>query len=439
MKNFRISKKHLIISAIIILIILTLFFVFKEKKASDTQYEFTEITKGSIETTISCTGTLNPVNKVEVGTQVSGIVNKVLVDYNQKVHKNEILAVIDTSMLALEVQNSEAILIKAKAQYDMSEREYQNSKTLFDSQHISELDLEKQRLDKENANSSYISAKIGLEKAQRNLKYAVIYSPINGTVIDKNVEEGQTVAASLSSPTLFVIAKDLSKMEIQAYVDESDIGSIKQGQAVRFTVDAHPENKFEGVVRQVRLLPATVQNVVNYTVVIDAENKDEILLPGMTATVDFIIDQKSDILMAPNTALKFMPSEDIMVKFREKIKKQWQANKLDSSQRMAFKERAGQQPNSEWNAGDHKRQRPKDMTMLWYLDSKNEIMGARIQTGITDGKNTEIVRGRNIEEGMKIITGLKSNAKTASTSTNRTSTTTENPMGGGFGGGPPRF
>jgi HlyD family secretion protein len=248
--------------------------------------------------------------------------------------------------------------------------------------------------------ASLKSAEVNLQRAERNLKYAVIRSPISGIVIQRSVEAGQTVAASLQAPTLFIIAGNLSQMQIDAQVDESDIGQIKEGQQVRFTVSAYPTQKFNGVVRQIRLQPEVVSNVVNYTVVIDAANDQNLLLPGMTATVDFIIEQKNDALLVPNTALRFQPSQEEIEKFMKR-KKEELASLPDSLK--------GQRPRQLGTGGmvnpqsDRNDQISNDMKQVWYIDDHGKLAMEPIKTGITDGSKTEIIRSRHLKEGMKLI------------------------------------
>lgn len=257
------------------------------------------------------------------------------------------------------------------------------------------------------------SADAALQRAERNLKYAYIYSPINGTVIQRNVEAGQTVAASLSAPTLFEIAEDLSKMEILAEVDESDIGLIKVGQPVRFDVQAYPDKKFSGEVRQIRLKPETISNVVTYTVVVNAANPENLLLPGMTANVDFVIEQKKDALLIPNAALRFQASDEMMAAFRERRQKEFAA--LPDSVKELRKGRMGnRQPGSGFGSG----RLPNDMRQVWYLDKDGNPAMEPIRVGMSDGTNTEILRSRHLQEGMQVITSASGTAAANKTNNN---------------------
>ena len=249
-----------------------------------------------------------------------------------------------------------------------------------------------------------------------NLKYAVIYSPINGIVINRNVEEGQTVAASLQAPTLFSIAEDLSKMRILGLVDESDIGKIKLGQEVKFTVQSYIDKEFQGKVSQIRLQPQTIQNVVNYTVVIDAENDKGVLFPGMTATVDFFIEKKHDVLVVPSTALKFRPTQEELADYQERMQKKFTAL------RDSLKKRFGNMSSQFGGRGGFRNpnaNRRSNMGQLWYFDKNGELQAYRVGLGTTDGKLTEIVRGRGIKEGVKVIKRIVTNNKSNNIGNNR--------------------
>jgi HlyD family secretion protein len=241
------------------------------------RFEFAEVERGDIENVVSSSGTLSAVGTVEVGTQVSGTIAHILVDYNEPVRAGQVLAVLDTTMLSASVRDARAGLVRARALHDQAVRDFERERDLHANELISDAQFSDTRTAMETAHASVLSAEATLDRSRANLRYAVIRSPIDGTVIMRNIEPGQTVAASFSTPTLFVIADDLSQMEIHALVDESDIGSIREGQSVRFTVEAYIDDVFEGVVRQVWLQPQTISNVVMYTVVVDAVNETGLL------------------------------------------------------------------------------------------------------------------------------------------------------------------
>jgi HlyD family secretion protein len=382
-----------------LIILLTGLIWFWQCDRADTQKSFRtqDVKRGSIANTISCTGTLEAKGTVEVGTQVSAILDHIYVDFNDQVKKGQILAVLDTVLLKVQVIEAEANYQKVEAQLEEARADFDRNQPLYQKGYISDAEFLPYKIKLKTQQAALKSAKASVIRAQRNLKYAVIHSPIDGTVIERDVEEGQTVAASLQAPTLFVIAEDLSKMEIHAQVDESDIGQIKEGQRVEFEVQAYPDQVFPGTVRQVRLQPEVVSNVVNYTVVVDAENDKNFLLPGMTATVDFFVEETNDVLLLPKAAVRFSPSEEMMEQMHEK-RMQNRPQMPDSLRRppMAPPE-SGQMP------GQGKP--PEDMQLVWYLKADGSTDAEPVKTGVTDGKYIEIVHSRNIQEGTRVITG----------------------------------
>ena len=393
-------------------------------------YEFAEVERGDIENIISSTGTLSAVGTVEVGTQVSGTIARILVDYNETVGAGQVLAVLDTTMLAASVRDARAGVIRARALYEQAQRDLERERELHENDLISDAQFSDTRTAMETARAGLLSAEASLDRARANLRYAVIRSPIDGTVIMRNIEPGQTVAASFSTPTLFVIADDLSRMEIHALVDESDIGAIRVGQKVRFTVEAYMDEVFEGVVRQVWLQPQTVQNVVMYTVVVDAPNERGLLYPGMTATADFLVDERHDVLMVPNAAVRLRATPRMFAEMREAMEER--VAEMPDSLRQATRDRmsrrggaaggpvgarsgaeGGRGPGPSGGSGPGAAggaslggRGDDSSAMLWYLDDKGRLAVSRITKGVTDGRMTEIVRGRGIEEGMKVIVAV---------------------------------
>jgi RND family efflux transporter MFP subunit len=371
------------------------------------RYEFAQIERGDLENVVSATGTLSPVGTIEVGTQVSGTIDDVLVDYNQPVSQGQVLAVLDTTLLAASLRDARANLLQAQAQHDKAQNDLRRAQDLFDQGHVSESDIEDARTSAMSARASYVSAQAGLERSEANLGYAVIRSPIDGTVIMRSVEAGQTVAASFSTPTLFIIAEDLADMEIHALVDESDIGQIREGQHVRFTVEAYLDEMFEGEVRQVWLQPETIQNVVNYTVVVDASNRGGLLYPGMTATIDFLIDERKGVLLVPNTALRFQPSMAMFAELRARMEEQGASA---PGQRPGAGRGAQQVSTGDLAAQGHAAggsgAPDNGVARLWHLDEDGRISVARVRTGASDGLKTEIVEGPDVHEGMEVITAV---------------------------------
>lgn len=412
-------KKKIFLGAgsVIILLIIAKLIYGAIAGSGDPSYRTSQITRGRLESTISSSGTLSPVTTVEVGTQVSGTIAHIYADFNDQVKQGQLLAVLDTVLLKAQVLDAQANVEKTEAQLEEAQNDYNRNKPLFDKGMISEAEFIPYKTALKTQNANIKSARASLERAQRNLKYAVIRAPISGTITLRNVEAGQTVAASFSTPTLFKIAEDLSQMEILADVDESDIGQIKDGQSVRFTVQAYPDKIFTGGVKQIRLEPKTESNVVTYTVVIRAANPEKILLPGMTATVDFITSEKNNVLLVPNAALRFQPDEKTVAAFREKRQKEFQA--LPDSvkeKRRAFagnRDLGGDRPAMNGASGF---QRPKNIAQVWYLDQNGKLAMDIVRTGMTDGTQTEIVRSRHLEEGTKVVTGTET-AESASKKT----------------------
>ena len=412
------KKKVIIYSIITVGLLILIYFLFIKKDDTAPKFTFAEIKKGDISNTITSTGTLEALKTVDVGTQVSGKIDKIFVDFNSDVKKGQLLAILDTTNLALAVSDAESNLIKAQAQYEQAKVQNDNNKVLYSKGFLSELDYTTSKTNLETALSNLQSAKTALQRAKTNLTYAYIYSPINGTVINKNVEEGQTVASSFSSPTLFEIAENLSNMQILASVDESDIGQIKNGQMAKFSVEAYPDKEFTGKVVQIRLNSQVVQNVVNYTVVINAENKNNLLLPGMTATIDFYVEQKNNVLLVPNAALRFQPTADMLAEYKKENGDSSSRNNIPDSVRKKFRRMresgfgsgnfgGGNFGGNGMGMGNFRAS--KNFGTMWYLDSKGKLQMGRALLGLTDGKNTEIVRSRNIKDGMKIITGTENN------------------------------
>ncbi|NOY22774.1 MAG: efflux RND transporter periplasmic adaptor subunit [Acidobacteria bacterium] len=383
-------KKLIVILALVAVAIGAWFFVASRgEKSGQATFNTVKLKRGTLENTVSSTGTLSAIGTVEVGTQVSGTLKQVLVDFNDHVKKNQLLAVLDKRVLKSAVQEARAGLMKAHAQEEMAQADFKRSKRLYDDRMVSEQDFVQAKTTLETAKASVISAETSLNRSQTNLNYAEIRSPIDGTIIQRNVESGQTVAASFSTPTLFLVAADLSKMEIQALVDESDIGQIRLNQSVRFTVEAYPDKTFTGTVEQIRLQPSTVNNVVNYTVIVNADNPDHVLLPGMTATVDFIAQHLENVLLVPNAALRFKPTEAMKQTMREQMKKRM--------------ENSGGSQGTRPEGG---RNRRRNFKMVWILTDNGRPEMSGFVPGPTDGKYTAVKRSRRLKEGMEIIVGL---------------------------------
>lgn len=286
-------------------------FFFRDDK---TKYEFRmdKISEGDITMYVTATGTINAVISVEVGTQVSGIIAKLYADFNSIVREGQVIAQIDPTFLQQAVKDATASLERARAQHNDAQRILERTRSLFDKNLESQANYDAALTTFESNQAALKMAQASLDRAKINLAYATIYAPISGVVIDRKVNVGQTVAASFSSPTLYTIANDLQKMQVQATIDESDIGRITVGQEATFTVDAYPDDRFTGTVSQIRLAPVTIQNVVNYTVIIDVDNRDLKLMPGMTANVRILVGSARNVIRVPNMALRLQPPAELV-------------------------------------------------------------------------------------------------------------------------------
>ena len=310
----KIGKKGWIAIGVVAVILIAWLFLRGGKKEEKITFETAKVENGKIQTSITATGTIEPVTSVTVGTQVSGIVSHLYVDYNSIVKKGQVIAELDRTNLISELNTANANLTSAQstAAYELSN--YNRYKTLYDKGLVSADEYESALLSYQKAKEQVNTSRESVRKAQTNLGYATITSPIDGVILSKSVEEGQTVAASFNTPELFVIAQDLTDMRVIADIDEADIGGVKEGQRVAFTVDAFPEDSFEGTVTQVRQQATTESNVVTYEVVISAPNKDLKLKPGLTANVTIFTLEKENVLTVPSKALRFMPSEAVLQK-----------------------------------------------------------------------------------------------------------------------------
>ena len=334
------------------------------EKKQETEFSTSKVVTGNIQTSITATGTIEPVTSVTVGTQVSGIVAHLYVDYNSVVKKGQVIAELDKTNLTSELNTARANLSSAQSTLNYEQANFNRYQTLYDKGLVSADDFENARLTYLKAKDQVTTATQSLQKAQTNLGYATITSPIDGVVLSKSVEEGQTVAASFNTPELFTIAQDLTDMRVIADIDEADIGGVKEGQRVAFTVDAFPDDSFEGKVTQVRQQPTTESNVVTYEVVISAPNNDLKLKPGLTANVTIYTLEKNDVLVAPSKALRFMPNEALLSE-GQKIED------VEAPQK------------------------------VWTLDG-NTFKAHKVETGTTNGMLTEIVSG--ISEGTEVLT-----------------------------------
>lgn len=369
------KKKKLIICisvAIAIIAAVTIFMRSNKRQPITIIYETAKVERATISNSVTATGTIEPVNKVEVGTQVSGIISKIYVDYNSIVKKGQVIAELDKINLESELASAKANLASSKSELDYQETNYKRMKALHDKGFISDDDFDIADLSYKKAKEAYLVQLQTVQKAQTNLGYATITSPIDGVVLSKDVEEGQTVAASFSTPTLFTIARDLTDMQVVANVDEADIGNVRDGQRVTFTVDAFPDDTFEGRVKQVRQQGEEESNVVTYEVVISAPNNDLKLKPQLTANVNIYTEEIENVVSVPAKALRFSPSKEMM-NDGEKIKDCNATNKL-------------------------------------WIKEANILKAYPVKTGITNGIRTQILEG--VKEGTVVITNAKAKGGT---------------------------
>lgn len=401
MKKIKISKVWILVAIVVVLAVVA-FLLSGNKKKEQVQFNTAEVAPANIVNTVSATGTIEPVTSVTVGTQVSGIVSKLYVDYNSVVKKGQVIAELDKSNLTSELNSAKASLEQSKASLASAESSlsyqtanFRRNKALYQKGLISGNDYESARLSYQTALASVSSARDQVasaqeqvKKAQINLGYATITSPIDGIVLSKSVEEGQTVAASFSTPTLFTIAKDLTNMQVVADVDEADIGNVKVGERVTFTVDAYPDNTFSGTVKQVRQEATTTNNVVTYSVVITAPNADLKLKLGLTATVTIYTQENKGVLSVPSKALRFTPEKETV---------------------------GGMKIKDIANAKNK----------VWTIEG-NTVVAHRVNIGMTDGSHTQILSG--IRRGAKVITGISSATSDDDGDDNTTSSSESSPF-----------
>ena len=358
------KKTIWIIIGVLAVIAIAVYMLSGGKKEQTVSFNTTKVERQNIQTTITATGTIEPVTSVTVGTQVSGIVSKLYVDYNSVVKKGQVIAELDKTNLISELNTARANLSSAESSATYEQANYNRYKTLYDKGLVSADEYENALLSYKKAKEQVNTSRESVRKAQTNLGYATITSPIDGVVLSKAVEEGQTVAASFNTPELFTIAQDLTDMRVIADIDEADIGGVKEGQRVTFTVDAYPEDKFEGAVTQVRQQATTESNVVTYEVVISAPNNDLKLKPGLTANVTIYTMEKNDVLAVPSKALRFVPNEALLQK-------------------------------------DQKIEDVEAKAKVWTLEG-NTFKAHAVETGTTNGMVTEILGG--ISEGTEVLT-----------------------------------
>lgn len=377
---------------------------FRNSGKTVTTYTTAVVARATISNTVTATGTVEPVKQVSVGTQVSGVIKKIYVDYNSIVKKGQILAELDKTPLLALLASSKADLEAAASALTYQDANFKRIKELFDKKAVSETDYESALYQFSNAKANFTKMTSEVSKAQTNLGYTMIYSPIDGVVLSRAVDEGQTVAASFSTPTLFTIAQDLTKMQVVANVDEADIGQLEQGQKVTFTVDAYPDDNFSGTVKQVRLLAVTTSNVVTYSVVIDAPNPKLKLKPGLTASIIAYTEEVTNVLTIPAKALRFTPDSTVLARYRNELNNQ--APIPTASLGIS-------------DVGISKTVADSITKKLIWIKTGDSIQPRYVTTGLTDETNVEIKEG--INEGELVVVSMEQltakAAKTAAAST----------------------
>ncbi len=362
----KLSKVWLVV-AVVIIVAIVAWVLSGSKKEEQISFETAAVAPANIMNSITATGTIEPVTSVTVGTQVSGIVSKLYVDYNSVVKKGQVIAELDKTNLMSQLNSAKTQLATAQSQLNYQTTNFNRYKTLYQKGLVAADDFDSAKLSYTQAKEQVAAAKEEVQRAQTNLGYATITSPIDGIVLSKSVEEGQTVAASFSTPELFTIAQNLTNMQVVADVDEADIGDVKEGERVSFTVDAYPDDTFEGTVKQVRQEATTTNNVVTYEVVISAPNADLKLKPGLTANVTIYTAERKGVLSVQSKALRFTPQKETVGK-------------------MKIVDQTGNAKNK-----------------VWTIEG-NSIVAHKVNIGMTDGTNTQILNG--ISAGVKVVTGL---------------------------------
>lgn len=366
------NKKWGIVAAVVIVAVAVIATCSRGKKNNEVEFEMGKVAPANLQNSITATGSIEPVTSVTVGTQVSGIVSKLYVDYNSVVKKGQVIAELDKTNLTSELNTAKANLASMQSTLSYQTANFKRNQTLYKKGLISANEFEEAQLAYRQAKENVATARENVRKAQTNLGYATITSPIDGIVLSKSVEEGQTVAASFSTPELFTIAQDLTNMQVVADVDEADIADVKVGERVSFTVDAYPTETFSGTVKQVRQEATTTNNVVTYEVVISAPNADMKLKPGLTANVTIFTSELDGVLSIPSKALRYSPEKETVGK--RKI--------VDCNGR----------------------------NKVWTLEG-NQVVAHAVKIGMTDGTHTQILGG--IAAGKQIITGIKMNTDEA--------------------------
>ncbi len=447
------KKLYFYIIITVVVICTAGYFLLFNSDSSDIKYRTEKVTRGDVTIQVRATGTINPVQTVQVGSQVSGIIDKLYADFNSEVKKGQIIARIDSTFLYASVKEAEANLERNQAQVNEARRSFNRTTELFKKNLVSQADLDAAQTQFEAATAQHKQSQASLDRAMVNLRYSIIRAPIDGVVISREIDVGQTVAASFQAPKLFTIANDLKQMQVEASVDEADIGQIKESQVVTFTVDAYPGEEFEGEVTQVRLSPVTVQNVVTYTVIIHVPNADLKLRPGMTATVSILIDKRENVLRVPTLATRFQPPQEVLERMKDKKKPETEdkiiaevkteqkspENHVGEKRMREFSQsnpeggqnverrRSSEIKRKEFRSGGDFPHQSGQMTKgnfkrksakIWILEKGETLKTIEVRTGINDNRFVEIIT-EDLKEEDEVIIGTTNGTHTmASQQTN---------------------
>jgi len=395
------NRKQLIWTSISVIAIAAILAIVLLRGKKEVELKTAKVEQGNVQTTVTSTGYLQPVLQVQVGTQVSGVIEKLYVDFNSVVKKGQLLATLDISVLNEKLNQAKATLSAAKSALVLAQQTYNRTKSLYDQKAETQTNMESATNALSQAKTTVENARSNVKQAEINQKYAYIHSPIDGVVLNRAVDEGQTVAASFNTPTLFTIANDLTKMEVQANMDEADVGGLSVGQKCTFTVEAFPDMTFNGTITQIRINPVTTNNVVTYTVIVDAPNPEKKLYPGMTANIT-VITQYAQGLTVPMAALQFTPSADVA-----------KALKITLPQPKGNGSSKG--------GGAARGSEHKKATGVWIQNADGSVKHQLIEVGINDGINTIVTSG--LQQDEKVILSA-----TIGTAASKNNTAASNPL-----------
>lgn len=437
------NKRYLYGTIAVVVLAVAGYFIFRKGPLDEITYRTEKVTRGDVTVQVRATGTINPVRTVRVGSQVSGTIARLFADYNSQVKEGQIIAIIDSTFLNASVKEAEANLERNRAQMNEAERTLNRVNELFKKDLVSTADLDAAQTGYEAAAAQMKQAQASLDRVRVNLRYAIIRAPIDGVVISRDVDVGQTVAASLQAPQIFTIANDLKQMQVEASVDEADIGQIREGQSVTFSVDAYPDEEFRGRVSQVRLAPVTIQNVVTYTVIIEVPNEEMKLRPGMTATVSILVKKLEDVLRVPSLALRFQPPREVLESMKpagaESTKSMAERSRRpggggdDSSGR--FRRRMNREGGQREEGFSMKHgARPFKREQIWILDEEKMPKSVSVQIGLNDNRYVELSSG-DIKEGDEVIIGMTGGESSSMSPQQSNPFAPRMPGGGGGGGG----